>query len=275
VAEKESLAARAGRNVPVATAIGAGLLALVVVTLSFDDRFFFAVLVALVMIPAVIEFSRASASGGAKVDPIILSITSAAIVLAAWNEGFEGLAVVTAVSTPVLLISRLRKGSDHFLANATASLFALLYLPIPAAFAVMLAHPADGRARVMIFIVAVSLSDTGGYIVGVLFGKHPLAPHISPKKSWEGVFGSVLFSTVGTSILFGIWFHKAWWHGVILAVVAILAGTAGDLVESAIKRDIGVKDMGKSLPGHGGFLDRLDSLLIAAPFAFLIIRWLA
>jgi phosphatidate cytidylyltransferase len=89
------------------------------------------------------------------------------------------------------------------------------------------------------------------------------------------VLGSVILSTVGTSILFGIWFHKAWWHGAILAVASILAGTCGDLIESAIKRDIGLKDMGKSLPGHGGFLDRLDSLLITAPFAFLIIRWLA
>jgi phosphatidate cytidylyltransferase len=273
VPEKESLAARAGRNVPVATAIGLSLVALIVITLSFN-RFLFAVLVALVMIPSVIEFSRASATSGANVDSIILSLGAVAIVLSAWGDGFEGLAVAAAVSTPVVLISLLRAGAENFLANATASLFTLLYLPIPLAFAVMLAHPADGRARVMIFVVAVSLSDTGGYIFGVLFGKHPLARHISPKKSWEGVLGSVIFSTVGTSILFGIWFHKAWWHGAILAVVAILAGTSGDLIESALKRDVGLKDMGRSLPGHGGFLDRLDSLLITAPFAFLIIRWL-
>jgi phosphatidate cytidylyltransferase len=274
VPEKGSLAARAGRNVPVATAIGLSLVALIVITLSFN-RFLFAVLVALVMIPSVIEFSRASATSGANVDSIILSLGAVAIVLSAWGDGFEGLAVAAAVCAPVILISRLRKGSEHFLANVTASLFALLYLPIPAAFVVMLAYPADGRARVMIFIVAISLNDTGGYIFGVIFGKHPLAKHISPKKSWEGVVGSVFLSIIGTSILFGIWFDKAWWHGAILAIVCILAGTFGDLIESAIKRDVGVKDMGHSLPGHGGFLDRLDSLLFAAPFAFLIIRWLA
>ena len=273
MSENRSLAARAGRNVPVATAIGLSLVALIFVTLSFN-RVLFAILVALVMIPSVIEFSRASASNGVQIDPIILSIASVAIVITAWSSGFEGLAVTTAISTPVVLISRLRKGSENFLANATASLFTLLYLPIPAAFAVLLAHPADGRARVMIFIVAVSLSDTGGYIVGVLFGKHPLARQISPKKSWEGVLGSFILSSVGTSILFGIWFHQTWWHGAILAIVAILAGTSGDLIESALKRDMGVKDMGKTLPGHGGFLDRLDSVLITAPFAFLIIRLL-
>ena len=274
MSENRSLAARAGRNVPIATAIGFGLVALLVATLSFN-RVFFAILVALVMIPSVFEFSRASASIGVRIDRAILSITSMAIVMAAWDSGFEGLAVTIAVSTPIILISLLRSGSENFLANATASLFTLLYLPIPAAFAVLLAHPADGRARVMIFIVAVSLSDTGGYIVGVLFGRHSLAKHISPKKSWEGLLGSVALSVVGTSILFGIWFHQAWWHGAILAVVSVLAGTSGDLVESALKRDIGVKDMGKALPGHGGFLDRLDSVLITAPFAFLIIRLLA
>lgn len=274
MSENRSLAARAGRNVPVATAIGLGLVALVVLTLSFN-RVLFAIFVALVMIPSAIEFSRASASIGVRVDRVILSVASIAIVISAWQYGFEGLAIASAVSTPVILISLLRSGSENFLANATASLFTLLYLPIPAAFAVLLAHPADGRARVMIFIIAVSLSDIGGLFFGVLFGKHPLASHVSPKKTWEGVFGSVVLSIIGTSILFGIWFHQAWWHGAVLAMVSILAGTSGDLIESALKRDIGVKDMGKSLPGHGGFLDRLDSLLITAPFAFLIIRWLA
>lgn len=274
MSEKRSLAARAGRNVPIATAIGVGLVALLVATLSYN-RVLFAILVALVMLPSVNEFSRASASIGVRIDRVILSITSMAIVMAAWSSGFEGLAVTIAVSTPVVLISLLRSGSENFLANASASLFTLLYLPIPAAFAVLLAHHADGRARVMIFILAVSLSDTGGYIAGVLFGKHQLARQISPKKSWEGVLGSVVLSIVGTSVFFGIWFHQAWWHGAILAVVSILAGTSGDLIESALKRDIGVKDMGKALPGHGGFLDRLDSLLITAPFAFLIIQWLS
>lgn len=274
VADHKSLAARAGRNVPLAAAIGVFLVALVLLTLSFD-RVFFAVLVALVMIPAVWEFSRANGVHGGHIDPVVLSLASMVIILAAWRSGFEGIATTLAIAAPVVLIVQLRKGPEQFLTNATASLFTLLYLPIPAAFAVMLAHPSDGRARVMIFIMAVALSDTGAYVAGVLFGKHSLAPTISPKKSWEGVIGSVLLSGTGTSIFFSIWFHKPWWHGAILAFVAILTATSGDLIESALKRDIGVKDMGKALPGHGGFLDRLDSLLITAPFAFLIIRLLA
>lgn len=272
--ENRSLAARAGRNVPVATAIGAGLVGLVIATLSFD-RVLFAILVSVVMIPSVYEFARACIAINVKINRGILSVASVAIVMSAWQYGFEGLAVAIAVSTPIVLISLLRSGFENFVANATASLFTLLYLPVPAAFAVLLAHSPDGRAKVMVFILAVSLSDTGGYVAGVLFGKHPLAKMISPKKSWEGVVGSVLLSIAGTSVFFGIWFHQIWWHGAILAVVAILAGTSGDLIESALKRDIGIKDMGKSLPGHGGFLDRLDSLLITAPFAYLIIQWLS
>jgi len=274
VPENRSLAARAGRNVPVATAIGAGLVGLVIATLSFD-RVLFAILVSVVMIPSVYEFARACIAINVKINRGILSVASVAIVMSAWQYGFEGLAVAIAVSTPIVLISLLRSGFENFVANATASLFTLLYLPVPAAFAVLLAHSPDGRAKVMVFILAVSLSDTGGYVAGVLFGKHPLAKMISPKKSWEGVVGSVLLSIAGTSVFFGIWFHQIWWHGAILAVVAILAGTSGDLIESALKRDIGIKDMGKSLPGHGGFLDRLDSLLITAPFAYLIIQWLS
>ncbi|HUW78860.1 MAG TPA: phosphatidate cytidylyltransferase, partial [Candidatus Nanopelagicaceae bacterium] len=219
---------------PIATAIGLGLMALILVTLSFN-RIFFALLVALVMIPSVVEFSRAITVAGAKVNPVFLSIASSVIVLSGWAKGFEGLIIATAISAPILLVVRLRKGFENFLADGSASLFTLLYLPVPAAFAVMLAHPSDGRARVMVFILAISLNDTGGYIFGVIFGKHPLAKLISPKKSWEGVAGSIILSTIGTSILFSIWFHKAWWHGAILAVVSILAGTCGDLIESAIK----------------------------------------
>lgn len=274
MSENGSLAARAGRNVPVATAIGVGLVGLLLITLSFD-RVLFTILVALVMVPSIIEFSRATASIGVQIDRILLSIAAISIVVAAWYHDFEGLSIALVVSTPVVLIVLLRSGTENFLRKASASLFTLLYLPLPAAFVVLLAHPADGRARVMIFIVAVSLSDIGGWVFGVLFGRHPLAKNISPKKSWEGALGSIVLSVIGTSILFAVWFDQPWWNGALLAVVSVVTGTSGDLIESALKRDIGIKDMGNFLPGHGGFLDRLDSLLITAPFAYLIIRWFA
>jgi phosphatidate cytidylyltransferase len=128
----------------------------------------------------------------------------------------------------------------------------------------------QGAARIVAFVLVVTMSDTGGLIAGVLFGKHPMAPQISPKKSWEGLAGSLIFGIaagVGTAI-FGL--NVAFWVGILLGVALVAIGTCGDLIESMIKRDLGIKDMSSFLPGHGGVMDRLDSLLFAAPVAWLI-----
>jgi phosphatidate cytidylyltransferase len=115
----------------------------------------------------------------------------------------------------------------------------------------------------------VVMSDTGGYVAGVLFGKHPMAPKISPKKSWEGVAGSLLFATVAGICMAILVLHVPFWVGIILSVGLVAVGSCGDLIESMIKRDLGIKDMSSFLPGHGGVMDRLDSLLVAAPVAWL------
>ncbi|HWI01522.1 MAG TPA: phosphatidate cytidylyltransferase, partial [Propionibacteriaceae bacterium] len=147
----------------------------------------------------------------------------------------------------------------------------IAYVPLLASFAVlMIAAEKQGAARIVAFILVVTMSDTGGLIAGVLFGKHPMAPRISPKKSWEGLAGSLVFGIaagVGTAI-FGL--NVAFWVGILLGVALVAVGTCGDLIESMIKRDLGIKDMSSFLPGHGGVMDRLDSLLFAAPVAWLI-----
>jgi phosphatidate cytidylyltransferase len=121
------------------------------------------------------------------------------------------------------------------------------------------------------FIVATVASDTGGYIAGVLFGKHPMAPTISPKKSWEGFTGSLLFG-IGLGIVTVVYaLDGDWWVGILLGVAGVVFGTLGDLSESLIKRDLGIKDMGDLLPGHGGLMDRLDSLIAVAPICWLIL----
>jgi phosphatidate cytidylyltransferase len=121
--------------------------------------------------------------------------------------------------------------------------------------------------------LAVVLSDTGGYAAGVLFGRRKLAPTVSPKKSWEGLAGSFLFSIVGTAVALPLLLPGTWWQGALLGVVVVVTATVGDLAESLLKRDLGIKDMGNLLPEHGGVMDRLDSLLPTAPVvaAFLAV----
>jgi phosphatidate cytidylyltransferase len=132
----------------------------------------------------------------------------------------------------------------------------------------------DGPWRVVAFIVATIASDIGGFVAGVLFGKHPMAPTISPKKSWEGFAGSLIVGIgagIGT-VVYGLDGH--WWAGVVLGIAGVVFATLGDLSESLIKRDLGIKDMGDLLPGHGGLMDRLDSLIAVAPVAWLILHTL-
>jgi phosphatidate cytidylyltransferase len=161
------------------------------------------------------------------------------------------------------------------LRSASLSVFTAVYVPFLAGFCVLLAAPPDGTRRVTAFIATVVCSDVGGFAAGVRVGRHPLAPSVSPKKSWEGLGGSVLACVIGGALLVSLLLHQAAWKGLVYGVAVALAATAGDLAESLIKRDLGVKDMGHLLPGHGGVMDRLDSLLVTAPVAWLLLSALA
>ena len=176
-----------------------------------------------------------------------------------------------AITVIAAMIWRMPRGSAGYVRDVAASLSIIAYVPLLASFAVlMIAAAEQGAARIVAFVLVVTMSDTGGLIAGVLFGKHPMAPRISPKKSWEGLAGSLIFGIaagIGTAI-FGL--NVAFWVGILLGVALVAIGTCGDLIESMIKRDLGIKDMSSFLPGHGGVMDRLDSLLFAAPVAWLI-----
>jgi phosphatidate cytidylyltransferase len=136
--------------------------------------------------------------------------------------------------------------------------------------ALMLAAP-DGSRRVLAWIVVTVCSDIGGYLVGSLLGRHPMAAAISPHKTWEGFAGSALACVVAGFLLLTLLLHGSWWQGVLLGLAAVAAATLGDLAESMIKRDLQIKDMGTVLPGHGGILDRADSLLLTAPVVWLLL----
>lgn len=151
-----------------------------------------------------------------------------------------------------------------------ASAFVVIYLPLMTSFAILLLRrPEDGALWVIAFVATVSMIDTMGYLVGRKLGKHQMAPGVSPKKSLEGLLASIIAGTA-TSVGFVMWgFHGTWWQGLLFASVMLLAAVFGDLAESLIKRDLGVKDMSSLLPGHGGIMDRMDSILPASLIAYL------
>ena len=228
-------------------------------------------MVAAAVLYGCFELSRAFAVGGARVSLIPLLVGSAAIMVATWTRGASGLVIALLLTVCGIAVWRVADGADGFARDFGASVLCALYLPALASFAILLVHPHDGAARVVAFVVVNVCSDTGGFATGVLFGKHPLAPVVSKAKTWEGFAGSVFFCCVAGVLILTLTFHEQWWKGILFGLAITVAATLGDLGESMIKRDLGVKDMGNLLPGHGGIMDRLDSLLIAAPVAYLLL----
>ena len=267
----EAINAKAGRKLLPSIIVGLSLIALVWLTLAYA-RVLFALLVAIAVSLGIREITRAFSAAGTHISMRSLVLATCGLTYAAWIDGVEGLAVATAIALPILLVLRLRKGPHDFVKNATATTLALVYLPFLAGFLVLLGRPDDGLARVMTFVVLVGCNDTFGYLVGVLIGRHPLVPSISPKKTWEGLIGSIIFASIGGALSFNYILDLQWWIGALVALMIVVTATSGDLIESAMKRDLSLKDMGTLLPGHGGMLDRLDSVLLSAPALYLALE---
>ena len=267
----EAINKRAGRKLFPSIAVSLSLVALVWFALAYR-REIFAVVVAVAVLLGIREIVRAFNASGIYISSAGLMIAALALSYATWNGGVAGLAVATAIAIPVLLIQLLTRGPEGFVASATATTFSLLYLPFLAGFLILLGRTSTGLERVMTFVVLVGCNDTFGYIVGVLIGKHPLVPKISPKKSWEGLIGSLVFTTAGGILSFTFILEMQWWIGAVVGLMIVFTATCGDLIESAMKRDLALKDMGSLLPGHGGMLDRLDSVLISAPALWLALE---
>jgi phosphatidate cytidylyltransferase len=269
--EPPAKSSRAGRDLPAAIAVGLGFGAVILVSL-LTVRFIFVGIVAAAVVVATWEFSGALRRGsGIAVVRIPVLAGGQAMVWLSWPFGSGGILASFVVTVLVCLVWRFRRGVDGYLRDVAATVFTAAYVPMFAAFAAMLVVPEDGTARVLCFMIGVVSSDTGGYVVGVLVGHHPMAPSISPKKSWEGFSGSVLAGAVGGALTVSLLLPGHWWQGVIFGVAVVVTATVGDLVESLIKRDLGIKDMGDLLPGHGGLMDRMDSLLPSAVVSWLLL----
>jgi phosphatidate cytidylyltransferase len=261
---------RAGRDLSAAIGVGAALVIMIVASLFLLKPTFVAIVVIALGI-GVWELSRAFANAGIKIPLLPVLVGGTLMLVSSYYGGMEEASVTMALTVIATLIWRLSDGPDGFVRDASAGLFSLAYLYLMGAFVLLMLVETDGAQRVLVFIIATIASDIGGYAAGVFLGKHPMAPNISPKKSWEGFAGS-LITGIATGIASVTYLlHGEWWVGVILGVAGVVMATLGDLSESLIKRDLGIKDMGSLLPGHGGLMDRLDSLLPAAAVSWLLL----
>jgi phosphatidate cytidylyltransferase len=260
---------RAGRDLPAAIGVGVVLLLLVLTGLLFVPVAFVAT-VAVFGVFGCWEVSRALSTVKADVPPVPLAVGSVALPFAAYYGGEEAIAFALTGTAALVLLWRLIEGGTGALRSILASLLTILWIPTMLSFGVLLFNEANGALKVATLLLLVVANDTFGYLVGASLGKHPMAPKISPKKSWEGFAGSVAGAVVVGVLAAVFLLHQPWWAGVILAIATVAAATAGDLSESMVKRELGIKDMSNMLPGHGGVMDRLDSIVFATPVAYIL-----
>jgi phosphatidate cytidylyltransferase len=272
---------RAGRDLKAAIASGVVLLGAIGLSLFFWKTAFMFIVVACVVV-AIWELRKGFLAKAIDLPEQPLMLGGVVMVVVAYFWGAPALVTATAVAALATMLWLLRRGIDGYVMNATASVFTLVYVPFLGSFVALLLSEGgktgaglddDGVAGIVTFILITIASDIGGYVAGVLFGRHPMAPVISPKKSWEGFGGSVVF-TVGAGVaLVVLLLDGDWWVGVALGAIAVVMATLGDLCESVIKRDLGIKDMSQVIPGHGGLMDRLDSLLATIAPIWLLLHY--
>ena len=261
---------RAGRNLPAAIGVGVGLGGLAVLTL-FTVKATFLAYMGIAVLIALAELTGALAKRDINIPAIPVAVGGAAVVTCAYWLGPRYALASLGLTVIAIFAWRLFGGTSGYVKDTTAGIFAAAYLPFLASFVAAMLVPADGPRRVLTFVILTVCSDIGGYFAGITTGRHPMAPAISPKKTWEGFAGSVVACLVAGWLCVTLLLHGHAWQGVLTGAAVVLAATLGDLVESMIKRDLDIKDMGTLLPGHGGILERLDSLLAVAPVVWLLL----
>ncbi|MFF3056494.1 phosphatidate cytidylyltransferase [Streptomyces sp. NPDC002917] len=263
---------RAGRDLRAAIGVGVGLGAVIVASLFIVKAVFIGVIAIAVVVGLWELTSRLEERKGIKAPLVPLAVGGAAMIVAGYVRGAEGAWVAMALTALAVLVWRMTEPPEGYLKDVTAGVFAAFYVPFLATFVAMLLSADDGPQRVLTFLLLTVVSDTGAYAVGWRFGKHKLAPRISPGKTREGLFGAVAFAMVAGALCMQFLIDGGtWWQGLLLGLAVAASATLGDLGESMIKRDLGIKDMGTLLPGHGGIMDRLDSLLPTAPVVWLLL----
>lgn len=259
-----------GRNVPAAIGVGLFLLFAVFFSLTYIKEFFLFVALVALNLGAYEFITTIKRQKNIQISNWVVSFSLAAIMLASLGFGEIGLVGSLALTLALAFIVRLKDGSAGIFIDSAAVTFLLIYLGVFGGVTMLMLRQANGAYLVATFILLTALSDTGGYLVGSLIGKHPILPKLSPNKSWQGLAGSILFAGLFGIFVVPLWFGISSEKGLLIGVTLAIFGTIGDFFESAIKRDLGVKDFAKSLPGHGGMMDRLDSLAFNSIAAWIL-----
>lgn len=264
---------RAGRNLPAAIGVGVTLGVVVIGSLFWQPVLFGVVLLAAAA-QAVRELVDALSTVHIRVPVVPVLVGTVGMAVSAYRGGAQALFIAFVLTCVAILLWRVVEGAHGIIRDVAAGVFTAAYVPYLAGFAILMLASPDGPWRILTMIAVPVFGDIGGYVFGVLWGKHPMAPSVSPKKSWEGMAGSMVFGVIVAVVLMVYGLGGPWWGGFIVGVIAVVTGVLGDLSESLLKRDLGIKDMGTLLPGHGGVLDRIDSLLPTAPIMYLLLALL-
>jgi phosphatidate cytidylyltransferase len=276
--EPPKKASRAGRNLPAAIGVGVVLGGLAIATLLFFPIGWL-VMLAIFIPVATYEVVRRLREAGYALPLIALLLGGQAIIWLSFYGpagplgAYGGTIVVCMVWR--LVGQGIREAPVNYLRDISATVLLATWVPLFASFSALLIFQDHGGSRAFTVIVTVVFADIGGYIAGVLFGKHLMVPAISPKKSWEGLGGSLLFGVTAAVLSVTFLMDRPAWVGVPLGLMLVITGVLGDLVESQVKRDLGIKDMGTLLPGHGGVMDRIDAMLPSAVAGWIVLTLLA
>ncbi len=262
---------KAGRKLLPSIAVSLLLLGLIFGTINTAPLLFFGFIWIVIMI-GIREITAAYGKGGIDLPDYVLMIAATVLLVATWNGNTQGLAVSAGLMIPILMFTLLVISQKDFIKRSTSAVFITFYLAVLGGFILLLANHPDGATRIFALVALIACNDTFAYISGVLIGKHKIAPSISPKKSWEGLIGGAIAAVIGGAAIFHYLFETAWYVGALIGVMTVVTATCGDLIESAIKRDLAIKDMSNLLPGHGGIMDRLDSALFTAPAVWFAIE---
>ena len=272
---------KAGRNLPAAIGVSLLLGGIVIATLVFAPLGWLVIL-SVAMAFATHEVVARLREADYSIPLVPLLVGGQAMIWLTWPCGPAGALGAYGGTVLVCLIWRLlsqglQSQPVNYVRDVAVTIFLATWIPLFGAFGALLVYPdpREGASRVFAFMLAVVFSDVGGYAAGVLFGKHRMVPAISPKKSWEGFAGSVVCGTTAAVLAVTFIMHKPWWVGVPLGLMLVVTATLGDLVESQFKRDLGIKDMGTLLPGHGGLMDRIDGALPSAAATWIVLSLLA